>query len=389
MTTIALSEWVQTLESGARPKGGIKDGLGEVPSLGAEHLSDNGGFNFAKVKRIPSEFFETLKKGRVSRNDILIVKDGATTGKVSFVNDEFPFREAAINEHVFRLTVDPRKADPRFVFRYLQSPQGQMEIMKDFRGATVGGIGRNFIEKVVVPDVDRSEQERIASILDKADSIRSKRESLNALIDEMLRATFLDTFGDPRKALSSELTLTDVAHIARGRFSPRPRNDPRFYGGDYPFIQTGEIANSDGYMSNFRQTLNDEGIKVSKSFPAGSVFIAIVGATIGATAVSTKEFWCPDSVIGIVPKKTDYPAEFLEYLLRFWRPVFVDRAPETARANINLQTLKPVPIPICKNGEARHFGDLYRKLHDLKENLNRLDNDLLASLSQRAFRGEL
>ncbi len=65
MKTVPLSDWVDELESGARPKGGIKDGLGEVPSLGAEHLADDGGFNFMKDKRIPYDFFRSMKKGRI------------------------------------------------------------------------------------------------------------------------------------------------------------------------------------------------------------------------------------------------------------------------------------------------------------------------------------
>ncbi|MEQ9449066.1 MAG: hypothetical protein RLN70_09205, partial [Rhodospirillaceae bacterium] len=138
MNWIPLSAWVDQLESGARPKGGIKDGVGDVPSLGAEHLSNDGGFNFVKLKLIPLEFYERMKKGRVVQNDILIVKDGATTGKVSFVNGTFPYRNAAINEHVFRLSVNRKKADPGFVFRFLQSPTGQAGILSDFRGATVG-----------------------------------------------------------------------------------------------------------------------------------------------------------------------------------------------------------------------------------------------------------
>ena len=389
MTTVSLAEWVKTLESGSRPKGGIREGQGEIPSLGAEHLADDGGFNLTKLKRIPVDFYRGMRRGRIEPNDILIVKDGATTGKVSFVNGDFPFEDAAINEHVFRLVVDTEKADPHFVFRYLQSPQGQMEIMSDFRGATVGGIGKSFVDKVSLPRIDRQEQCRIAAILDRADGIRRKRDRMTEQVDEMLRASFLDVFGDPRKISSPSLILNDIAHIARGRFSPRPRNDPRYYNGAYPFIQTGEIANSDGYLSEYRQTLNREGTKVSKSFPIGTVFVAIVGATIGATAISTRQFWCPDSVIGIVPKSDEYPAEFIEFLLRFWRLVFLDRAPETARANINLQTLKPVPIPLCKRGEAKRFGELYRRLYKLKIGLNELNGGLFSSVSQRAFRGEL
>jgi type I restriction enzyme S subunit len=245
------------------------------------------------------------------------------------------------------------------------------------------------IEQEQVPRVRLQEQRRIAAILDRADGIRRKRERALLLADEFLRSWFLEVFRDPRRIGNTGLVLADIASIARGRFSPRPRNDPRFYGGGFPFIQTGEISNADGYLIDYRQTLNEDGTRVSKSFPKGTVFVAIVGATIGATAISSRKFWCPDSVIGINSKREDYPPEFIEYLLRFWRPVFVARAPETARANINLETLKPVPIPRASNGEAQIFGQLYKKIHCIKCRLKEADNSLFNSLSQRAFRGKL
>lgn len=320
-------------------------------------------------------------------NDVLFAKMQKTE-KVLHVNESAD--EAIFSTGFFNLRAEPENLNPRYLFWYLRSSQFNREKDKRCTGATQKALTLAGLREIEIPLPDSLEdQSRIATILDKADCVRQKREKLISLADEMLRANFLEVFGDPREAVGSKLTLSDVSDISRGRFSPRPRNDPRYYDGKYPFIQTAEIAASDGYMLKFRQTLNEAGIKVSKSFPEGTVFIAIVGATIGATAVSSREFWCPDSVIGIVPNSAEYPAEFLEYLLRFWRPVFIDQAPETARANINLQTLKPVPIPNCHNGEAIKFGQLYRKIYNLKDKLRQMDDCLLFSLSQRAFRGEL
>ena len=89
-----------SLESGARPKGGVTADSGEIPSIGGEHVDDAGGFYFTKIKRIPRSFFEGMRVGRIASLDILVVKDGATTGKTSLVREDFPYKEAAVNEHV-------------------------------------------------------------------------------------------------------------------------------------------------------------------------------------------------------------------------------------------------------------------------------------------------
>ena len=162
---VKLSEFI-TLESGLRPRGGVRGILEGVPSLGGEHLNDFGGFHYENMKYIPDDFFQVLNYGRIFQDDILIVKDGATTGKTSFVDENFPYTHAAVNEHVFIVRVTPEIAIPNFIFYYLFSNKGQDLIRLDFRGATIGGISRNFPKKVEVPLPPLAEQRRIVAKLE-------------------------------------------------------------------------------------------------------------------------------------------------------------------------------------------------------------------------------
>ena len=75
------------------------------------------------------------------------------------------------------------------------------------------------------------------------------------------------------------------AMIERGKFSARPRNDPKYYDGKYPFLQTGDVARSGGKISSFTQTLNDCGLSVSKIFPSGTLFFTIA-ANIGDVGIA-------------------------------------------------------------------------------------------------------
>lgn len=88
--------------------------------------------------------------------------------------------------------------------------------------------------------------------------------------------------------------------IYRGKFTHRPRNDPDFYDGLYPFIQTGDIAQSHGYITKYKQTLNERGISVSQAFPKGSLVMAIA-ANVGDTAILDFEAYAPDSVVSFKP----------------------------------------------------------------------------------------
>ncbi len=199
MNYTTLTEIYTDLESGSRPKGGVSTTSGDIPTIGAEHLNNTGTINSHNLKYIEKDFFASMKHGHITTEDILIVKDGATTGKVAFVDDAFPYKKAAINEHVFRVAIDKNKAIPKYVFYFLSSSLGKQQIMSDFRGATVGGISRQFADKIKVPLPDIAEQKRIVAILNLVSSfINTRKESIKHL-DDFLRSTFLEMFGDPRE----------------------------------------------------------------------------------------------------------------------------------------------------------------------------------------------
>ena len=203
-----LSEFI-TLESGSRPKGGVRGILEGIPSLGGEHLNAEGGFNFEKIKYVPEEYFKSLNKGQIYPNDIIVVKDGATTGKTSFVDNDFPHKRAAVNEHLFIIRVDSKVASPKFVFYYLFSSKGQQQILSDFRGATVGGISRNFPLKVTVPIPPLTEQAEIISELERHFSVADEIEA--TLDTELKRA--------------ERLRQSILKHAFSGKLVPQDPND--------------------------------------------------------------------------------------------------------------------------------------------------------------------
>jgi type I restriction enzyme S subunit len=198
MRTVSLSEITKELESGGRPTGGATDESAGILSLGGEHVSGDGSLSLGTKRFVPLAYFERMRRGRLQRDDILIVKDGATTGKVGFVDSHLAL-PAAVNEHVFRLAVDTERAHPRYVFFHLFSPTGNRQILKDFRGATVGGISQDFSEQVEIPLPDLTEQRRIAERLEQADRLRRTLRYALELTDAFLPAAFLQLFGDPEE----------------------------------------------------------------------------------------------------------------------------------------------------------------------------------------------
>jgi type I restriction enzyme S subunit len=72
-------------------------------------------------------FMKRLKRGRIEQGDILLVKDGATIGKLAFIK-EVPEGKAMVNEHVFLLKSNNLKIDSKFLYYFLFSEIGRQQI---------------------------------------------------------------------------------------------------------------------------------------------------------------------------------------------------------------------------------------------------------------------
>jgi len=125
-----------------------------------------------------------------------------------------------------------------------------------------------------------------------------------------------------------------------------------------PFIQTGDIAAAKIYLRTWTQTLNDEGIKVSKTFPPGTIFITIA-ANIGNIAISTFETACPDSVVAIGPK-SGVDRDWLFQSLITRKIQLENCATQNAQKNINLEILRPLVLEVPPLREQRRIAEILR-----------------------------
>ena len=366
--SINLKNYIETLESGKRPKGGASNS--GVPSLGAEHINLNGGFNLQidKLKFVPEEYFNSLSKGIIKKNDILIVKDGATTGKVAYVNEDFPLEKACINEHVF--LVRPKKEiNPKYLFYYFFSNIGQREILKDFRGATVGGISKEFIDiDMYIPKVD--EQIQIIKILDKAKSLIDKRKEQIKTLDELVKSKFIEMFGSPATNPKG-WKVTTIGNITTDvRYGT---SKPAVEGGKYPYLRMNNITYN-GYLDlDNLKYIDIEDDELEKCIVRkGDVLFNRTNSAelIGKTCVFDLEE--PMIIAGYIIRVRLINEVLPIYISMFLNSDFGKELLKgmakgaVNQANINAQELKSIKIAIPPIEFQNQFADFVKQVDKLK-----------------------
>ena len=102
-------------------------------------------------------------------------------------------------------------------------------------------------------------------------------------------------------------------------------------------------------IREFVQTLNEDGVAISRVFPAGTILITIA-ANIGFTGILQFDSACPDSLVAITPNQS-LNVEFLEYFLQTQQEKMDKLAPKGTQKNINIQFLTPWPTVVPPDDE--------------------------------------
>jgi type I restriction enzyme S subunit len=287
--------------------------------------------------------------------------------------------------------------DTKYLYYYLASV---VPLLNDLgTGATFKELSGGKLKGVPVPVAPLPEQRRIVALLDEAfNGIATARanaeknlQNARALFESHLQSVFTE------RGEGWELkTLAEIATtFGRGKSRHRPRNAPHLYGGQYPFVQTGDIRNADHVITAYSQTYSEAGLAQSKLWPKGTVCITIA-ANIAETAILGFDACFPDSVIGVVANPMQADVHFIEYLLQSFKSRIQAMGKGSAQANINLGTFENERFPFPSVAAQRQF---VAKLDRLREETQRLESlyqrklaaldELKQSLLHQAFSGQL
>lgn len=177
--------------------------------------------------------------------------------------------------------------------------------------------------------------------------------------------------------------ISQILDLQRGKFGHRPRNDPKLYNGQYPFIQTGDIVKAclNNSPIEFHQTLNELGLKTSRLVSEKMVVLTIA-ANIGYTAILDYPACFPDSLIAIKPKNPQIlELEYIDIYFKFIRQYLDDLAPQAAQKNINYQQLAKIPFVVPPKERQREIIKLKYKNDILANQKLQQSQTLLNSIS--------
>ncbi len=309
---------------------------------------------------------------------VSVVKDGAGIGRTTF----HPAKSSVIGTMQYLLPKD------NVLPEYLCYVVKYMHLEKYFTGATIPHIYfRDYKNEQFNLD-SLEKQAEIVDVLGKCERIIADREEELKKLDELIKARFVEMFGDPVSNSYGlpEATLPELGEFARGVSKHRPRNDPKLLGGDYPLIQTGDVANAGLYITSYSSTYSELGLKQSKMWHKGTLCITIA-ANIAKTAILEFDACFPDSVVGFTANERTSNI-FIHYWFSFFQAILESQAPESAQKNINLKILSELKVIVPEKEKQDEFVEFIKQVDKSKVEVQKsLDETklLFDSLMQEYF----
>ena len=318
------------------------DGV-EFKELGGVSKINTGNSN-ANESEIDGEFpFFVRSKNIKYKNTFEFDEEVIIIPGEGGVGDIFHYYKGkfSLHQRAYKINILLEEVNPKFIYYYLVS-NFKKYILVNAVDATVLSIRKPMIEKFKIPIPPLQIQEEIVKILDKFTQLEAELEA-----ELEARKLQYEYYLNKLLTVNPEIELNSLGEtcdIKRGRFSPRPRNNPIYYGGKIPFVQTGDISRAKTYVHSFSQTLNDKGLSVSKLFPKGTILMTIA-ANIGDIAILSFDAACPDSLVAFIPNK-NINNKWLYYILGTLKHKFLSISDGSAQKNLSLEKIKPISISI-------------------------------------------
>jgi len=361
-------------------------------------------FNFAKKSKLkasdgsekgeyPFYTSSTIISKRTDKaqffDESLVFGNGGTAN-VHYTKEPF-----GTTSHCYVATRKNNEINTKYVYYYLY---GNLHILeRGFKGAGLKNISSKYIAEIDIPILPIETQNKIVDVLDRASSLVKKRKQTIDLLDELLRATFLDMFGDPTRSDKFELTvLSDyLEKVQIGPFGSQLHQSD-YVPNEIPLINPINIIDKK-IKPDFEVTITESKYNSLPNYHLknGDIIMARRGEMGRCGLITNIEdgWFCGTGSLYLRPKDIDQSVFLLFCLTNIGTVEYLNHnAKGVTMKNLNKSIISNIPIIRCPNELQIRFAQFFYKNDNLKttlkESLKKTQN-LLLSLTQKVFNGEL
>lgn len=239
---VKLSEIVELITKGTTPTTlGYEFQDEGVNFLKIECFDENGGFIESKVAHISEECHKKMKRSQLKNGDILFSIAG-DIGRVAIVTEEM--LPANINQALAIIRISDEQVYLPYIKLILTSPIVIEQFERKKQGVAQLNLSLKDINEISIPLPSKDKQIELAELFDKVVGVISKRNKELSALDDLIKARFVEMFGDPIQNPKGWEVVTIGDIVTEVRYGT---SKPAVEGGKYPYLRMNNLT-ADGHL---------------------------------------------------------------------------------------------------------------------------------------------
>ncbi len=281
--------------------------------------------------------------------------------------------------------------DAGYLYWWLWTNRSYLEGLGN--GATFKEVSKAVMARVELPLPSLAEQLRIADVLDRARSLRDKRQDALGRFDLLARSLFLDGFGDPIANPKGwpRARIGEIGDVITGNTPPRAR--PEYFGTAIEWIKSDNLSTRAYYATRSAEGLSLAGKRVARIAPANAILVTCIAGSsdsIGNAAMTDREVAFNQQINALVPGDSD--PRFIYAQLIVGKKLIQQAATAAMKGMVSKSRFEAIELVMPPLDLQREFGRRIAAVETQRakrqQSLAWLDEFFFA-LQQRAFAGEL
>lgn len=308
-------------------------------------------------------------------NTVILSRD-AGVGKSAILKHEM-----AVSQHFIAWACERKnKLDHWFLYNWLQFHKKEFE--RQAVGSTIKTIGLPYFKRLKICYPPLHEQQRIAEILATWDQAIEKVEALisNAKSQKKALMQSLLTGKVRLPGFFSNRKLVKLSECCTAYSGGTPsRLHPEYFDGSIPWIKSGELNNAEIFQTE--ECITDDGLRNSsaKIVEAGTILVAMYGATAGVVSVSRIKAAINQAILAVVPNNTTDPL-FLKFAL-IGAMESVNSLTQGGQPNLNAGIIGKMKLSLPTEQEQKEIATL---LHAAESEITLLIKQLAALRAEKS-----
>lgn len=288
MAKVRLGDIATVVTKGTTPTTmGFQFEDGGINFVKIESISEDGTFLKEKFSHISDECNVQMRRSQLQENDILFSIAGAI-GRSAIVTKEI--LPANTNQALAIIRVSKGKIDYNYLLYALSSSAINQQATQHQQGVAQLNISLKNVSDFLLPIYTEAMQKRIVHNLKKIDKLISLRKQQLAKMDELVKARFVEMFGDPINnpmkwtvSKIEDITAQEKNALKAGPFGSALKKEFYVRSG-YKIYGQEQVICGDASFGDYY--IDEEKYKELKNcaVQAGDILISLVG-TYGKTLI--------------------------------------------------------------------------------------------------------